>query len=324
MMKIKKKICLVGVGNWGKNYLKTLHKLALDFIVVEQNTDLISELEKQFEGISFYQKIDETYDFCDSYIIATPPKTHFAIASNCLDRKKNVLVEKPLTLNVEDSYLLYEKAKKVDKTLAVGHLLLFHPAIKIIKKLIDSKFIGDLQYIYSNRLNTGKVRKDENVLWSLAPHDISILQYFMDSEYPEDIKCIGNKIMSKEMHDISTTFLSYKSKKINSHIFVNWLNPYKDHSMVVIGSDKMITFNGVSNDLYVHNKFLNKENYEIGISGIPIEKIDYDFKSPLTSQIEFFLDNLDNPYIEYIGGKEAIDVMNILHESSKNLNKLKK
>lgn len=312
------KICLVGAGNWGKNYLKTLDNLSLDFVVVEQNTNLVNELKKTFVNITFYKKIEETFNECNTYIIATPPKTHFEIALNCLKNKKNVLVEKPLTLHVKDSKVLYEKAKEVGKTLAVGHLLLFHPAIKIIKNLIDTKSIGDLQYIYSNRLNLGKVRKDENVLWSLAPHDISILQYLMDSEYPIKIQCIGNKILNEKMHDTTTTFLSYKNK-INSHIFVNWLNPFKDHSLVVIGSEKMVTFNGVNNDLYLHNKSLNKQNFDIEVQDVPAEKIEYDFAPPLTSQIKYFLDNLDNPNINYIGGKEAIDIMNILRESSKQL-----
>ena len=191
------RVCLVGAGNWGKNYLKTLNNLSIDFVIVEQNDKLANKLKKTFPGITFYKKIEETLNECSAYIVATPPKTHFEIALTCLKNKKNVLVEKPLTLNVEDSKKLYVKAKEVDKTLAVGHLLLFHPAVKIIKNLIDKKSIGDLQYIYSNRLNLGKVRKDENVLWSLAPHDISIMQFLMDSEYPKKIQCIGNKILNE-------------------------------------------------------------------------------------------------------------------------------
>tara|TARA_B110000008_G_scaffold274029_1_gene309209 strand:- start:1493 stop:2452 length:960 start_codon:yes stop_codon:yes gene_type:complete len=315
----QKKVCVVGVGYWGKNYIKTLSNLSIPFSIVEKNTKVIIELKKEYPKIDFYNNIEDSFENHDSYIIVTPPITHYEIGMKCLNHNKNVLIEKPLTLNPEDSELLYKKAKDVNKTLAVGHLLLFHPAIRLIKEYIDNKDLGNLQYIYSNRLNLGKVRQDENVLWSLAPHDISIIQFLLNFSYPNKIQCIGSKIANEKMHDITTTFLEYSDQNVDAHIFVNWLNPFKDHSLVVVGDKKMITFNGVTNELLLHHKFLNKENFNIESIDVPVEKIDYEFDYPLTLQIKHFLSNKNNPNIEYIGGKEAIDVMNILNDASSQL-----
>ena len=125
-MNSQKKVCVVGVGYWGKNYIKTLSKLSIPFSIVEKNAKVITELKKEYPKIDFYNNVEDSFQDHDSYIIVTPPATHYEIGMKCLNQKKNVLIEKPLTLNPRDSELLYKKAKDVNKTLAVGHLLIFY------------------------------------------------------------------------------------------------------------------------------------------------------------------------------------------------------
>ena len=319
MNEISNKSCVVGAGHWGKNYLKTLSQLNINFSVVEQDKKTRALLKDQYSNIKFYNNIDETFEQdYDSYFIITPPHTHYDLALKCLENNKNVLIEKPLTLIPKDAKQLYKVAKEKKKTLAVGHLLLFHPAVRLIKKYIQDGYIGEIKYIYSNRLNLGTVRTKEDVIWSLAPHDISVIQFLVDS-FPNKIETISQALVNRNINDIATIFLDYADKKIKSHIFVNWLNPIKDHSLTIIGNKRMITLNGVSNELTVHHKFLNEKNVFLHSQDISVQKIDYEFDYPLTLQIKHFLNNQNNPNIKYIGGKEAIDVMNILHDASSQL-----
>ena len=238
-------------------------------------------------------------------------------ATDAIHVLSGTITSSPLLIP-KDAKQLYKVAKEKKKTLAVGHLLLFHPAVRLIKKYIQDGYIGEIKYIYSNRLNLGTVRTKEDVIWSLAPHDISVIQFLVDS-FPNKIETISQALVNRNINDIATIFLDYADKKIKSHIFVNWLNPIKDHSLTIIGNKRMITLNGVSNELTVHHKFLNEKNVFLHSQDISVQKIDYEFDYPLTLQIKHFLNNQNNPNIKYIGGKEAIDVMNILHDASSQL-----
>ena len=172
------KICVIGAGNWGRNHVKTLLSLN-DVTVGCVDTDLkqLQKIKSLFPKIICYSNFEESIkDNFDGYIIATPPSSHAKLAQLIISNKKPVLVEKPLSLSVSESKKIKSHLIKHDGKLLVGHLLLFHPAIVKIKSMIDEGKIGKIQYIYSNRLNLGTVRSEENVFWSFAPHDISLFQ----------------------------------------------------------------------------------------------------------------------------------------------------
>ena len=173
------KLCVVGAGSWGLNHIKTLEKLGSLSGVVDIEISTLDEIKKEFSKCSFFGNLDDSFenDF-DAYIVSTPPKSHFSIAKKIIEKKKHILIEKPITLSLLEAEELNRLAKKNNVSLMVGHLLLFHPAITKMKSIIDEGRIGKIQYIYSNRLNLGSFRKDENVLWSFAPHDISLFNYF--------------------------------------------------------------------------------------------------------------------------------------------------
>lgn len=174
-----KKICVVGGGKWGQNHIRTLYQLGNLGGIVEANSEYLSELLKLYpvEGfIELEQALEKDFD---GFTVAVPAPLHYEVTKKIIESGKSVLVEKPMTLSTETSRELVELAERKGVQLMVGHVLLFHPAIRKIKEIIDSGELGNLYYLYSNRLNLGTVRTEENVFWSFAPHDISVLDYFV-------------------------------------------------------------------------------------------------------------------------------------------------
>jgi UDP-2-acetamido-3-amino-2,3-dideoxy-glucuronate N-acetyltransferase len=201
----------------------------------------------------------------------------------------------------------------------VGHVLLFHPAFQKIKDLIEDGTLGDLQYIYSNRLNLGTIRTEENVFWSFAPHDIALFQWLTGS-YPEMINSSGMDILQNGIHDTTVTTLEYP-KKLMGHIYVSWLHPFKEHRFVVVGSKGMIRFEDSveGKPLVFYDKSIEWEE------GKPIPKsgstwyVEYESGMPLTRELKYFVDHLNGEPIKKSNGESAIDVMKILETATDSL-----
>ena len=316
-----KNVCVVGAGYWGKNHIRTLHELGALGGIVEMNREVFSELASKYPDVKTYTKLDDalTNGEFAGFTVATPAKTHYEIAKKILKAQKHVLVEKPLTLKIKHAEHLVTLAKEYEINLMVGHVLLFHPAIRKIKELIEDGKIGKLQYIYSNRLNLGQVRSEENVFWSLAPHDISIFQYFTES-YPKEIKANGSTFLQEGIHDSTITQLKYPNG-VEGHIFVSWLHPFKEHRLVVIGSEAMITFedSAEGKPLKLYSKKFDMTNgIPEKIDG-PVQLIDYDQKMPLTEEFKYFINHFDGEKPEIANGYHALEVTKILVEASKQL-----
>ena len=319
----KKNICVVGAGYWGKNHIRTLNELHLLGGIVDQNADLLKHFSKEYPEIKTYNKLKDALNNNEfsGFTVATPAETHHDIAEKIIQSGKHVLVEKPLVLNIQDAQNLKSLSEKYSVNLMVGHVLLFHPAICKIKELIQNGQIGKLQYIYSNRLNLGQVKSKENVFWSLAPHDIAIFQYFTES-YPEEINANGSTFLQKGIQDSTITHLQYPNG-VEGHIFVSWLHPFKEHRLVVIGSDAMISFDDSSKEkpLKLYSK---KFNMQAGIPEKvdgPVEKIKYDNKMPLTEELKYFSQNINGTKLKIADAVHALEVTKILVEASKQLEK---
>ena len=314
-------ICVVGAGYWGKNHIRTLHELGLLGGIVETDSTVLRRFSDEYPEVGTYENIDDALQNkkYTGFTVATPAETHYGIAKKIIQSGKHVLVEKPLTLNFEDAAKLVDLARTHNVNLMVGHVLLFHSAIQKIRKLIDDGRIGKLQYIYSNRLNLGQVRTKENVFWSLAPHDIAIFQYFTDS-FPESIKADGVSFIQKKIHDSTITQLKYPNG-IEGHIFVSWLHPFKEHRLIVIGSEAMISFEDSSSHkplkLYSKKIMMDKGIPE-KIDG-PVEEIEYEKKMPLTKQLLYFSQHLDGSIPEIANAQHALEVTKILVDASKQL-----
>lgn len=312
-----KKICVIGAGRWGKNHIKTLHSLGVLGGIVEANPETAQKFSDMYPEATVYQTLDNALnDSFDGFTVATPAETHFGIAEKILKSKKPVLVEKPITLTASDARKLKALADENQVNLMVGHVLLFHPAIRKIKELVDAGKIGKLQYLYSNRLNLGTVRKEENILWSFAPHDISIFQYIVDC-MPDEIVSRGGAFLQPQIHDSTMTILTYPDN-IVGHIFVSWLHPFKEHRFVVIGSKGMLSYEDSSEEkeLLFYEKGIDWIEGEPVKRDGPTEVIPYDSKMPLTEELAYFADHLDGKRVEISGSQNAVEVLEILEKAS--------
>lgn len=317
----KMKVCTIGAGRWGKNHIKTLHSLGSLGGVVEQDDKLRAEFSQRYSGVKMFKNYrDAVKENFDGFTIATPAETHFEIASFLLEHKKHVLVEKPLSLTAAEARKLKKIAEENRVNLMVGHVLLFHPAIRKIKEWVDSGKIGRLQYLYSNRLNLGTVRTEENILWSFAPHDISIFQYLI-GDNPVEIISRGGAFLQPDIDDTTLTILKYP-KNIVAHIFVSWLHPFKEQRLVVIGSRGMLSFEDSSKDKQILF-------YEKGIDWIkgepikrdgPTEVIPYDPAMALTEELKYFIDHLNGTAIEIADGRNGVEVLDILEIATRSMN----
>ena len=314
-------ICVVGVGNWGLNHVKTLLSLNISVGCVDTELEKLNKIQSLLPQVSCFSSIEESLsiDF-NGYVISTPAATHAKLAKLIISNKKPVLVEKPLSLSVNESNEIKSHLTKYDGKLIVGHLLLFHPAIMKIKSMIEMGMIGKIQYIYSNRLNLGKVRSKEDVFWSFAPHDISLFQYLSDS-FPFDVFSMGGDFLQKNIHDTTITYLKYPND-IQGHIYVSWLHPFKEHRLVVIGSKGSIHFDDAtdSKKLSFYEKDDSEAEDPISLKNKVPKKIDYDLTMPLENELKYFIEIIKGKTAEKANIDEGIDVIKILEMASKSLN----
>jgi len=321
--KLKIKLAIIGCGRWGLNHVKTANKiLNKDLIsVCDLNSTISSKVEQISKEIKFTTNLNEILNDSDinTLIFSTSAETHFEVAKKCLLANKNVLVEKPITLLSIEANELVNIAKENDLKLMVGHVLLYHPAIINIKEKIDSGVIGKLQYIYSNRLNLGTIRSEENILWSFAPHDISIIQFFTGSS-PIYIGAKGAAFVQENIEDSTLTYLKYPDN-VHAHIFVSWLHPFKEHRVVVIGDKGMLVFeDSLKNEkLKLYKKGFSLVNGSIEKFESDYEVIVFPEKAPLEEEHKHFFDCIINNRIPRTDGVHAKEVLEVLEIAQKEL-----
>ena len=319
-MKNKKKVCVVGVGKWGMNHVATLQELGELGGIVEVNQILFKKIKKKYKNIQCYDNINDALDFgFNAYIISTPAETHYEIAKKIIHNGIHLLVEKPFTLNTADAVKLHKLALQKKVNLMVGHVLLFHPAFEKIKELIDDGILGKIQYIYSNRLNLGTIRTQENVFWSFAPHDIAIFQWLTNS-YPKNISSQGLDILQNGIHDTTITTLEYPDR-LMGHIYVSWLHPFKEHRFVVVGSKGMIRFEDSKKGkpLVFYDKSIKwKDGKPLPVSG-ETWNIDYENGMPLKRELQYFINHLNGKPLQKSNSESAIEVMQILENATQKL-----
>jgi predicted dehydrogenase len=233
---------VVGCGYWGKNLVRNFHRLS-DLRLCCDSSDRV-----RVSISAAYPDVQVTAEYhvvladpaVQAVILATPAAFHAVMVLQALKAGKHVFVEKPLALNAADARAMVEAAVEAERILMVGHLLEYHPAINYIKSMIDSGDLGDVYYLYSQRLNLGKVRSDENALWSLAPHDVSVALYLLGEE-PETVEATGQAFLQPGVEDVTFVTLRFASGRV-AHIHVSWLDPHKKRSLTVVGSRRMVVF----------------------------------------------------------------------------------
>jgi predicted dehydrogenase len=242
-------IALVGLGYWGPN-------LARNFAAIEDcdlawccdaSEEARARLAGQYPSTRFTDDLAEVLadPHVDAVVLATPVPTHAELAVRVLESGKHCFVEKPLGQSVADAQLAVDAAQSTGKTLMVGHLLEYHPGVQRLKELSDSGELGDeIYYIYGNRLNLGKVRADENALWSLGAHDVSVLLYLADEE-PHEVIARGESYVREGVEDVVFCFLRFPSG-LSAHLHLSWLDPHKERRFTIVGSKRMATFDDMA------------------------------------------------------------------------------
>lgn len=307
---MEKSVALIGVGHWGKNLARVFDELGVLKVICDTNTEVLGQYPA-----SDYKDILNDPEI-KAVAIATPPASHYQLAKEALLSNKDVFVEKPLVLNIKEGEELIKIAKKRNLVLMVGHLFHYHPAVVKLKEMINNGELGDIRYIWSNRLNFGKLRQEENVLWSFAPHDISLIIDLLGM--PEKISSQGKAYLRKNIFDTTLSILNFKDNK-TAHIFVSWLNPFKEQKFSVIGSKKMAVFDGVKNELMIYPHQVKYQFEAIEAIKAEGEIIEVPNKEPLMEEMKHFLDCIEQRKNPKTDGHEALRVLKILDSCQKLL-----
>ena len=316
-------IAVIGSGYWGKNLVRNYHVVGVLKVICDKNETILAGFKKQYSDVDFCLAFHEVLRRKDiqGVVIATPAETHFAMAREALLAGKHVYVEKPLVLDENEANELILLAKERGLTLMVGHLLQYHPAFLKLKELVANGELGRINYICSHRLNLGKIRHDENILWSFAPHDISMI-LSLAGEEPKNVSATGvNSFLHHKIADVTTTHLEFPSG-LKAHIFVSWLHPFKEQKLVVVGDQKMAVFDDTRNWkdkllLYPH-EIKWEDNIPIPTKAEP-EAIDLSEQEPLRMECEHFLQCITKGQTPRTDGHEGLRVLKILNASQRSL-----
>lgn len=319
---MKQQIALIGAGYWGKNHLKNLYSLNALHTVLEMDAQTRNLRKEAYPDAHYVDSEKEILGNSDikGVVIAAPAELHYELTKKYLLAGKDVLVEKPLALTVAEGKELVDLAGQKERILMVGHILRYHGAVKRLKEYIDSGELGELRYIYSNRLNIGKLRAEENVLWSFAPHDISLVLMVMDNAVPDRVDAFGGSYIKPGIVDTTMTTLSFKNG-IKGHIFVSWLHPFKEQKLVIVGSEKMAVFDDVSKE----KLFIYPHTIEFKDGHIPIANkadfftLDFDQTEPLKEELLHFIDCIETRQTPLTDGREGLAVLEILEQAEKKM-----
>ena len=315
-------IGLIGAGYWGKNLIREFSNLGVLHSICDLDQNLLDSYSyPNLHKTTNWQELLDNSDIT-AIVIALPAELHHRFGKQALQHNKDLFIEKPLALSVDHCQELIQFAKEKDKILMVGHLLQYHPSIEKIYQLIDQDYIGQIRYIISNRLNLGKIRKEENVLWSFAPHDISVILHLMKDRLPTSVTCHGQSFLSPNIHDITNTILRFGDDSY-VQINVNWLNPFKEQKMTIVGTKGMITFDDTSKE-----KIHYYSDYMEWNKGIPIAKKSQEIstvissendQTPLERECQHFILSCQTRTQPKTNGEEGMRVLEVLNMAQNSL-----
>jgi UDP-2-acetamido-3-amino-2,3-dideoxy-glucuronate N-acetyltransferase len=310
-------IAVIGSGYWGKNLVRNFANLGALSAVCDSNVDTLRVLGEQYSQCRTFTSYTEVLrdESIQAVAIATPAATHGAMVNEALLAGKDVFVEKPLCLSPQQGQGLVALAKKQGRILMVGHLLWYHPAILKLKELIDTGELGRIQYIYSNRLNLGKIRREENILWSFAPHDISVILGLL-GEAPDSVIAQGGNYLHEQIADTTVTLLSFPSG-VKAHIFVSWLHPFKEQKLIVVGDRKMAVFDDVEkkDKLLLYPHAIQWKGQVPIANRAEAQPVEIGTEEPLREECAHFLESVLSRCRPRTDGEEGLRVLSVLQQS---------
>jgi UDP-2-acetamido-3-amino-2,3-dideoxy-glucuronate N-acetyltransferase len=313
---------VIGCGYWGKNLVRNFHELGSLAAICDVDTATVNALAAQYSvsPFSVAERLLERPEV-KAIAIATPAGQHYEIAKKALLAGKDVFVEKPLALHLEEGEELVALSSRLNRILMVGHLLQYHPAILELRRLLQVGELGRVNYLYSSRLNFGKLRTEENILWSFAPHDISAILFLLN-ERPEYISAEGASYLNHSISDITVTNLDFASGA-KAHIFVSWLHPFKEQKLVVVGDRKMAVFN----DTLPTRKLVIYPHQVDWVNRVPIARkaegieVQIGQEEPLLLECRHFLDSVRERKTPRTDGENGLAVLRILHACEESTKK---
>tara|TARA_Y100001934_G_scaffold269629_1_gene353348 strand:- start:1516 stop:2508 length:993 start_codon:yes stop_codon:yes gene_type:complete len=309
-------VALVGCGYWGKNLCRNFCALNSLSLIVDATEVGRANAHSIAPETNFSSKFEDALDdpAIHAIVLATPAQTHASLAIRAMQAGKDVFVEKPMALTLEDAEAMRMVSIQTNRVLMVGHLLEYHPAVLKLRELIDASELGEINYIYSNRLNFGKVRTEENALWSFAPHDVAVILRLMDQS-PVEVSATGGSYLTKGLADVTVSNLRFANDS-RAHVFVSWLHPFKEQRLVVVGDRKM----AILNDVAPYGEKLMVYPNSVQFEGkLPIlKKEDANFvhhleTEPLLEECRHFLNcvsSREEPLTDAMSGIEVLKVLN--------------
>ncbi len=312
---MKKNIVVIGCGYWGKNIVRNFYDVGSLYGVADVKSEVSKKFSDKYDVKNF--SIDEAlnHNSVDAIAICTPAETHAEIAIKAMQSGKDVFVEKPLALNEIDAFKIKDVVDKTGKKLMVGHLLQYHPAFEKVLQIIDSDLLGRIKKVFSERMSFGKIRKEEDVIWSFAPHDISMILRIIKS-FPTKVICNGTNIISENLYDEANINLIFEDKNINAQINVSWLHPIKRHIFTVIGTKGMIIFDDTKDwdEKVFYQEF--KLDAKTGLTRTESKFLKIDTEEPLKRECSYFIDYINDIKDSRTGVEEGIEIVSILRKIS--------
>ena len=314
MKKNALKVAVIGVGYWGKNLARVVYQLDALGAICDSDPNKLEQIKRDYPAVNVtlsYSDVLENKSI-DAVAISVPAISHYQLAKKALLSNKDVFVEKPLALIAKEAKELIDLAKRKKRVLMVGHILQYHPAIVKLKEMVSKGELGRIHYIYSNRLNIGKLRTDEDILWSFAPHDISVILMLLD-EYPFQVSCFAGDYLNAGINDITLTTLEFKNG-VKGHIFVSWLHPFKEQKLIVVGSKAMAVFDDISKEkLFFYPHTIEWKNGKIPVAQkADFKVIPVNAGEPLKLEFEHFFRCILKRKNPKTDGFEGLRVLKIL------------
>ncbi len=322
------RLAVIGCGDWGKNLVREFYQSTDAELVYccDTQQDRLAGLQRAFPKIQPVTSLEPVWADAsiEAVVVATPAATHATIVQQALESGKHVFVEKPIALSPSDAQRCIELAQAQGRQLMVGHLLRYHPAFHALKRLVDSGELGTVHYIYTQRLNLGRIRKDENAMWSLAPHDISmILELFGDS--PTSVAAHGASYVQEAVEDVVFMTLQFPDRRI-AHIHLSWLDPHKTRKITVVGSRKMVTFDDMepTEKLRIYDKGAMRDYDSYGDWWITLRSGDIqipriDLTEPLKLECHHFLECVRRHQAPLSDGEDGLQVVRVLAAGQRSL-----
>jgi predicted dehydrogenase len=321
------RIGVVGLGYWGPNLARNFDRLPGAELRWICDADEIARerWRPSFPGVRVSHELDELLEDpeLDAVVVATQVPSHAALATRVLAARKHCFVEKPLAQSVAEAEQLVAAARDAGRMLMVGHLLEYHPGVQKLKEIADSGELGDVYYLYSHRLNLGQLRRDENALWSLGAHDVSVLLHLAGGEEPSECQAFGESYMQPGIEDVVFCYLRFPSG-LAAHLHLSWLDPHKERRFTVVGSKKMATFDDmeIERKVTVYDKGFDQQfasSYEYVMRSGDIWSPRVSNEEPLRIECRHFIERIADGAEPRSGGQSGLRVVRVLEALQSSL-----